>query len=102
MNDTDAQTKGRSPDEVSPVATALKEARAVMTNISEIHAPEDSRFPCQEDIFAWIPCWVRSQGILSDTYADMSEGPDGSTTFLERHRTNQFLRGVSPCLNSSL
>lgn len=62
MNDTDAQTKGRSPDEVSPVATALKEARAVMTNISEIHAPEDSRFPCQEDIFAWIPCWVRSQG----------------------------------------
>jgi hypothetical protein len=30
MNDTDAQTKGRSPDEVSPAATALKEARAVM------------------------------------------------------------------------
>jgi len=31
MNDTDAQTKGRSPDEISPAATALKEARAVMT-----------------------------------------------------------------------
>jgi len=28
MNDTDAQTKGRSPDEVSPAASALKEARA--------------------------------------------------------------------------
>jgi len=40
MNDTDAQTKGRSPDEVSPAATALKEARAVMTNISEIHPRE--------------------------------------------------------------
>jgi hypothetical protein len=40
MNDTDAQTKGRSSDEVSPAATALKEAGAVMTNISEIHARE--------------------------------------------------------------
>ena len=34
-------------------------------------------------------------GILSDAYADMSESPDGSTTFLARHRTNQILRGVS-------
>jgi hypothetical protein len=90
MNDTDAQTKGRSPD--SPGATALREARAVMANISEIHAP---RFPCQEDICAWISCWVRSQGILSDAYADMSESPDGSTTLLARHRTNQVLTGVS-------
>ena len=30
MNDTDAQTKGRSPDEVSPATTVLKEARAVV------------------------------------------------------------------------
>ena len=33
--------------------------------------------------------------ILSDTYADVSESADGSTAFLERHRTNQVLRGVS-------
>ncbi len=33
--------------------------------------------------------------ILSDTYADMSESPDGSTAFLERHRTNHVLIGVS-------
>jgi enolase len=45
MNDTDTQTKSRTFNEVSPPATALREARAVMTSISEIHAREilDSR-----------------------------------------------------------
>jgi enolase len=45
MNDTTPQTKRRISNEVSPPATALREARAVMTSISEIHAREilDSR-----------------------------------------------------------
>ncbi len=45
MNDTGAQTKRCFYDEVSAAATTLKEARAVMTNISVIHAREilDSR-----------------------------------------------------------
>ena len=45
MNDTTPQTKRRISNEVSPPATALREARAVRTSISEIHAREilDSR-----------------------------------------------------------
>ena len=45
MNDTTPQTKRRISNEVSPPATALRKARAVMTSISEIHAREilDSR-----------------------------------------------------------
>jgi len=88
MNDTDAQTKGRSPDEVSPAATALKEARAVMTNVSEImlrkiSIPLSGRHICLDPMLGSI------------SYTDISESPDGNTTFLERHRTNRVLIGVS-------
>jgi enolase len=45
MNNTAPQTKPQVSNEVSPPATALRTARAVMTSISEIHAREilDSR-----------------------------------------------------------